>query len=60
MNCAGRLLAQLEVRLIITTLVREFDMEFSPEWNPSDWNKNLSDYFVFAKGKLPVVLKSRR
>lgn len=59
MNCVGKPLAQLELRVVVASLVQQFDMELRPGWNPDNWEKNLEDYFVFVKGNLPVVLRTR-
>lgn len=59
MNCAGKLLAQLELRMVMATLVQHFDMDLDPKWDPAQWEASLEDYFVFKKGALPVQLKLR-
>ncbi|PPQ83271.1 hypothetical protein CVT25_004010 [Psilocybe cyanescens] len=59
MNCAGKLLAQLELRVVLATLVQRFDMELKPQWNPLEWETNLQDFFVSTKGTLPVIIKPR-
>lgn len=59
MNCAGKLLAQLELRVVLAMLVQRFDMELKPEWNPSNWETDLQDFFVSTKGTLPVIAKLR-
>ncbi|KAF9001083.1 high nitrogen upregulated cytochrome P450 monooxygenase 2 [Cyathus striatus] len=59
MNCAGRLLAQLELRVVVSSLVRELDIVLEDEWNKAEWDQALEDAFVFKKGKLPVVLTLR-
>lgn len=60
MNCAGKLLAQLELRVVVATLVQQLDMELDPEWDPARWESELEDCFVFAKGTLPVLVRKRR
>ncbi|KAF8989678.1 high nitrogen upregulated cytochrome P450 monooxygenase 2 [Cyathus striatus] len=56
MNCAGKLLAQLELRVVVASLVRDLDFKFQDDWDTLNWEKELEDMFVFKKGKLPVEL----
>ncbi|KAF9269322.1 high nitrogen upregulated cytochrome P450 monooxygenase 2 [Marasmius fiardii PR-910] len=61
MNCVGKQLALLELRCVIATLVQRFDMDFDKKtgWTEEDWEKDLEDYLVFKKGRLPVLLRRR-
>ena len=59
MNCAGKGMAMLEMRAIVATMVRHFDMHFAEGYDPRGWEGELHDFFVFEMGKLPVVLKQR-
>ncbi|KDR74026.1 hypothetical protein GALMADRAFT_269528 [Galerina marginata CBS 339.88] len=59
-NCAGKSLAVLELRYLVTMLVRQFDMRFENGFTAGAWEKSLLDRFVIAKGPLPVVLSPRR
>jgi cytochrome P450 len=59
MNCAGKLLAQVELRMVMATLVQKFDMELQSGWDVEEWERNLEDWFVFTKGALPVQVKPR-
>ncbi|KAJ7729247.1 cytochrome P450, partial [Mycena maculata] len=59
MNCAGKLLAQLELRVVVATLVQQLDMELETGWDRTQWEQGLEDFFVFKKGVLPVIIKSR-
>ncbi|KAJ7251442.1 high nitrogen upregulated cytochrome P450 monooxygenase 2 [Mycena rebaudengoi] len=59
MNCAGKLLAQLELRLVVATLVQKFDMSLEPGWDRANWEKDLEDFFAFKKGALPTRIKPR-
>ena len=60
MNCAGKNLALLELRAIIATLVRRFEMRLADGFDPQQWEDELHDFFVMEKGKLPVVLTKRK
>ncbi|KDR74133.1 hypothetical protein GALMADRAFT_250969 [Galerina marginata CBS 339.88] len=59
MNCVGKPLAQLELRVVVATLVQQFDMDLKPGWNHKNWEEKLEDYFVFTKGQLPVIIDTR-
>ncbi|KAF8998289.1 cytochrome P450 [Cyathus striatus] len=59
MNCVGKLLGQLELRLVLATLVQKFDFEFRKGWDVGEWDAHLDDYFLFEKGVLPVVVHGR-
>jgi cytochrome P450 len=59
MNCPGKGLAQLELRVVVATLVQKFDMELEMGYDRMDWEKNLDCYFVLTRGVLPVKLKMR-
>ncbi|KAF9484551.1 high nitrogen upregulated cytochrome P450 monooxygenase 2 [Pholiota conissans] len=59
MNCPGKGLALLELRVVVATLVHKFDMELKPGYDTTDWEKKLDCYFVLTRGVLPVELKVR-
>jgi cytochrome P450 len=58
-NCVGKHLAMLEMRLVITHIMQTFDIRLAEGYDPSQWAKELKDYFVLHKGSLPVVLVDR-
>ncbi|KIJ45855.1 hypothetical protein M422DRAFT_226922 [Sphaerobolus stellatus SS14] len=58
-NCAGKPLAMLELRFLMTTLVRKFDMSFDEGYDPDQWERDLKDRFVLSKGELPIKLSLR-
>lgn len=58
-NCAGRPLAMTEMRYVITLLVKRFTMSFADGYDPAQWERDLIDRFVFAKGELPVKVTLR-
>ncbi|PPQ68715.1 hypothetical protein CVT26_003621, partial [Gymnopilus dilepis] len=59
-NCAGRSMALLELRYVLATLVRNFEMEFdTPAYDPSWWERDLEDRYTFSKGHLGVRLRLR-
>ncbi|KAH8118549.1 cytochrome P450 [Phellopilus nigrolimitatus] len=58
-NCAGRNLALVEMRMVVALLIQRFEMRLEDGYDPRDWDKALEDRFVMKIGKLPVVLKAR-
>ncbi|KAJ7267492.1 high nitrogen upregulated cytochrome P450 monooxygenase 2 [Mycena rebaudengoi] len=60
MNCAGKALAQMELRAVVATLVQNFDISFQAEWDPVEWDKAFEDWLIFAKGVLPVIVRQRK
>ncbi|KAJ7352392.1 cytochrome P450 [Mycena albidolilacea] len=58
-NCVGRNLAYQEMRMVICTLISKFDMRFEEGFDVDSWEKDMLDYFVVQRGRLPVVLTPR-
>ncbi|KAJ7637018.1 high nitrogen upregulated cytochrome P450 monooxygenase 2 [Roridomyces roridus] len=59
MNCVGKPVAQMELRVVVATLVQQLEMRLAPMWERDNWERGLEDFFVFKKGKLPVLLRER-
>jgi len=59
-NCAGKALAMLELRAVMSLFIMHFDMEFDDNFDPKSWLDSLKDYFVMDSGKLMVKLRIRR
>jgi cytochrome P450 len=58
-NCAGRSLALHEMRTVLATIIRRFDIEYAPSFTARDWEDQLTDRFVFMRGPLLVILRQR-
>ena len=58
-NCVGKNLALLEMRLAVAAIVQRFDVKFAPGYDPTKWEEDLQDFFIYKIGKLPVVLYAR-
>ncbi|KAJ6577437.1 cytochrome P450 [Mycena capillaripes] len=58
-NCVGRNLAYQEMRMVICTLISKFEMRFEDGFDVDSWEKDMLDYFVVQRGRLPVVLATR-
>ena len=59
MNCPGKGLALLELRMVVATLVQQLDMELQSGYDTASWETKLDCYFVFTRGTIPVKVKSR-
>lgn len=58
-NCAGKSLAMAELRVITALMIHHFDMKFADDYDPSDWQRDLEDWYVMSVGKVPVQLTLR-
>lgn len=59
MNCAGKALAYIEMRMVLAMLVQKFDLCKKDGWNAERWPEGIKDWFVVEKPSLPVVLRRR-
>lgn len=57
--CAGRPLAQLEMRLLVAEFVRRFDMRFAPGMTMEKWEAGLVDRVALTRGPLWLELRDR-
>jgi hypothetical protein len=48
------------MRAVLGALVRRFDMQLAPGFDPDEWLANLRDNFALTPGKLPIVLSERK
>ncbi|PAV16379.1 high nitrogen upregulated cytochrome P450 monooxygenase 2 [Pyrrhoderma noxium] len=58
-NCAGKLLAIVEMRMVVALLMQRFEIRFADGYDPLQWETELKDYFVMSNGCLPVVMAPR-
>ena len=58
-NCAGKMLALAEIRVVTALLLQRFDFAFEKGYDTSRWEKEMNNYFVLRLGRLPVVLTRR-
>lgn len=59
MNCAGKNLALLEMRVVVCALMQKFRFKPQKGWDSAEFEKGFKDYFVAARPDLPVVLEAR-
>lgn len=58
-NCVGKNLALHELRYVIASLVRTFDMTFQGDYDLRKWESGLHDNFTLSRPSLPVKLALR-
>ena len=58
-NCAGKMLALAEIRVVVALLLQRFDFAFEKGYDTSRWEKEMNNYFVLRLGQLPIVLTRR-
>jgi len=58
--CIGKTLAQMEMRVVVASVVQKFDMEIADGYDVKQWDKDLQDFYVFVAGPLPIRLIERR
>ena len=61
MNCVGKGLALLEMRMAVCAIVRTFALSIAPGsgWTLDGYRREFRDYFVTTRGKVPVELQVR-
>ncbi|KAI0887576.1 cytochrome P450 [Annulohypoxylon maeteangense] len=58
-QCTGKMLAYVELRHIVTLLLRRYDIEFAPGYDPMTMWRGLRDQVTAQPGKVMCVFKSR-
>ncbi|KAF8824312.1 hypothetical protein HHX47_DHR8000334 [Lentinula edodes] len=58
--CAGKSLALMEMRAVLSTVLSKFELAFADGWNPAEWEHNLKDFYTLRGGPLPIVLVPRK
>ncbi|KAI0785593.1 cytochrome P450 [Abortiporus biennis] len=58
-SCAGKAVALLETRYVLTTLVQHFDMSVADGYRLDFWEDNIVEEFLQNNGPMEVVLKAR-
>ena len=59
MNCPGRSLALLTLRMVVSTLVQKFDVQLREGWDPREYAEGYKDYVLALRPELPVLLEAR-
>lgn len=59
-GCVGKSLAWMEMRLMLATVLRRFDLSFAPGFDYQSYPDCIKDAFTMARTKsLPMVIKRR-
>lgn len=58
-NCAGRHLAKREMLMVMSFIVKKFDVQFAEGFDHARWPLTLHDYFVSSRGPLLIRLSVR-
>ena len=58
-SCPGKMLALMEMRMVVSVLISRFDLKLDPTYNLQKWYEDTDDYFVMMKGPLPTFLSLR-
>lgn len=58
-NCVGKNLAMLEMKMLLCHTVQQLEFSIDEKWDVNEWEKEMYDFFVMKKGKLPVVVSLR-
>ena len=58
-SCPGKMLALMEMRMVVSVIVSRFDLKLDPSYNPQKWYEDMGDYFIMTKGPLPTLLSPR-
>ena len=59
MNCPGKGLAMMEIRMLVTAILQQFKVRLLDGWDPAEYEQNFKDYFNATRPDLPVTLESR-
>ncbi|RPD68210.1 cytochrome P450 [Lentinus tigrinus ALCF2SS1-7] len=59
MNCAGKNLALLELRMVVCAIMQRFRVTLAEGWDVREYERQFKDHFVAARPEVPVVLKAR-
>ena len=57
--CAGKNLAQLEMRIVLCWMLRRFRLSRVPGLAYEEWERKIKDWFVMQVDPLPVHISIR-
>lgn len=58
-QCVGKNLARIEWVMVISAIIRHYDVEFAPGCDAKHWPEHIEEHLVIEVPELPVVLKRR-
>ncbi len=59
MNCPGKPLALLELRMVVCAFLQRFRFRLAEGWDEREYEGGYKDHFVASRPELPVVLEAR-
>lgn len=59
LNCVGKTLAMLELRLVVVALLQRFHVTLAEGWDVREYDKGYKDFFTASRPSLPVRLQVR-
>lgn len=59
MNCVGKNLAMLEMRVVVCVVLQKFWLHLRDGWDPQTYGEGLKDFFVTTRPPVPVTLVPR-
>ena len=59
MNCVGKNLALAEIRMVASTLIRQFEFRLKDGWEVEEYRKGFRDYGIATRPRLPVLVTRR-
>ncbi|RDX41719.1 cytochrome P450 [Lentinus brumalis] len=59
MNCPGKPLALLELRIVVCAFLQRFRFCLAEGWDVREYERGYKDHFVASRPELPVVLEAR-
>ena len=59
MNCAGKHLALLELRMVVCALLQRFRIRLAEGWDLREYGRGFKDYLVAGRPEVPFVLEAR-
>ncbi|EJD51337.1 cytochrome P450 [Auricularia subglabra TFB-10046 SS5] len=58
-QCVGKNLARIEILMVLSALLRFYDIAFAPGSHPETWLEHVEEHLVIDLPPLPVILKRR-
>ncbi|TFK80149.1 cytochrome P450, partial [Polyporus arcularius HHB13444] len=59
MNCPGKPLALLELRMVVCAFLQRFRFRLAEGWDVREYERGYKDHFVASRPELPIVLEAR-
>lgn len=59
MNCPGKSLAMLELRMVVCAILQKFRVRLQEGWDTRLYEQGFKDYYSAAPPSFPVVLEKR-